>query len=299
MGKRARWILLSVGLLAVVGFGWAKLRRGHEPVARFPLPDGTELRLEQVTYGTHHVMPEAGKLLGWLTQKAAPWSLGRIEPRLGEYTIKTRSVCPVVWFSCYDPRTRKFVEPPKFNVPLLEPGSFTQNFPFDRYEVYPKMAFMLESYDRRLPTFRMRVDAQGKTFYTELPNPATGITFPKWQPEPLPQTRRLGRFEITLRSIYAESEGYASPIIFPDLEFRDTGGADDGRVISFEWSDATGNFIQASDGMTYSLPLQEPAWKLRVKFIYDYDGAKAKGGTVEFIVAPPKLPEPKSEPNAR
>ena len=51
MGKRARWVLIGVVLLAVVGVGWMKARRVSEPIARWALADGTELRLQYVTYG--------------------------------------------------------------------------------------------------------------------------------------------------------------------------------------------------------------------------------------------------------
>ena len=299
MGKRARWLLFGVALLIAVGFGWAKLRCGHEPVARWPLLDGTELRLEYVTYGTHHVIPGAGKLAAWFWQKASLLPHSRIPSLKVEYTRDTDEPCPVLWFTCRDSQTGKFVSVPIENGELIGEPYPNQSFnsAWDHTMPQPNLSFVVPCYDRRRPSFRVRVEASHKTLDIEVPNPVAGAVFPEWKPEPLPQTRRVGNLEVILRPLEVTRLDDGTLHVFPHFEVLEAGHpAEDIDVYAF-FSDATGN-TKNQGAFTNMLPLTEPAWKVRATFSRA-GGDDGELKPVDFIVAPPKLPEPKSEPDAR
>jgi hypothetical protein len=73
MKTRRGRIAWGVFLVAVVAVGLAFYGTRHQPVARIPLPDGTELRLEYVTYGTEHRVAGAGRFKAWLSRQAQRW----------------------------------------------------------------------------------------------------------------------------------------------------------------------------------------------------------------------------------
>ena len=290
MGKRARWILLGVAVLTVVGFGWVKLRRGHEPVARWPLPDGTELRLEQVTYGTHHVMPGAGKIADWYDDMTMRFRLWRLPWLTGEYTEDTDSPCPVLWFTRRDPAKGKFDSVQIDSVEVVRE-------PYFRSRLYggsgdhpprPNIRYAVLCYDRRKPTFRVRAVVADKTFEFDVKNPVAGAVFPEWTPEPLPQTKKTGDFEVILRGFDVTQDFNGEPVLDVLADVLKDGKEADDIFAFLDYADATGNAYDSFHlwGMP---PLAEPAWKVRVS-IRPKDDANNELGTVEFIVAPPKLP---------
>ena len=300
MGKRARWILCIVALLAVVGMGLAKLRRGPEPIARFPLPDGTELRLEYVTYGTHHVMPGAGALVSWLTTKARLLPYSRISYLEAEYTRDTAAPCPVVWFTCRDPRKGMFVDTGVRDIFSAKGYPYRSGFSSGSTTIgpQPNYSYAVPSYDRRKATFPMRMKAFGKIIDIDVPNPVAGAKFPEWKPEPLPQTQHAGGYEVVLRSFELVGSRDDIQLISPRIKVVKDGLERADIKFQVSLSDATGNSETGGRLMVAALPLTEPAWKLRVE-LHGTGSSLEKPETVEFIVAPPKLPEPKSEPGAR
>jgi hypothetical protein len=50
--KRMKQFLWAALVLLTLAFGLARFHPERQPLARAPLPDGTELRVEAVTYGT-------------------------------------------------------------------------------------------------------------------------------------------------------------------------------------------------------------------------------------------------------
>ena len=295
MGKRARWTLGGIVLLSVIGFGGAKLRREHEPIARWPLPDGTELRLEYVTYGTHHVIPGAGKLAELFSKNANRLPHANFTNYKAEYAHDTDVVCPVVWLTCRDPRRREFVRTPEIKPYLIvsdyfrEGSTLEQNFLPPR----PNSFYVVPTYNRRKPVFRMRMKVQGETFDIDVPNPMAGAVFSEWQPEPLPQTRNVGKYQIILRSlklINNSPDGDDEWLIKPRLEVLDEGRERSDIRIRLNLLDTTGN-SEHSEAFVRALPLSEPAWKLRVA-LRGTGRLLEEPETVEFLVAPPKLPEP-------
>ena len=293
MGKRARWVLIGVVLLAVVGVGWMKARRVSEPIARWALADGTELRLQYVTYGTEHRIAGAGKIGVLSARLANQWLHTRFPYYQDEYLVKTDTPCPVLWFTAVDPQTGKLTQPKIESVAALgEPGAVRMkangggtngNAPF------PNAARPLTAFPRRAESIRLRIDVGGQIIEGSIPNPVGGQSFETWKPEPLPQTRRVGTREFTLDrlTLYRWTEGFPKGLLQcnPRFSIREVSGeAADGFSISSELLDATGNqHIEI-------LPLDEPAWKVRAYFRRSggYPFAADEG----LILGPIEMPGP-------
>lgn len=269
MGKRARWILVGVVLLAVVAVGWMKLRHGSEPIARWALADGTELRLQYVTYGTEHRIAGVGKIGVLSARLANQWLHTRFPYYQDEYLVKTDTPCPVLWFTAVDPQTGKLTQPKIESVAALgEPGAVrmrTNGGGTNGNAPFPNAARPLTAFPRRAESIRLRIDVGGQIFEGNIPNPARGQRFDEWKPEPMPQTRRIGTREFNLDrlTLHRWTEGFPKGLLqcSPSFSIREVSGeAADGFSISSELLDATGNqHIEI-------LPLDEPAWKVRAYF---------------------------------
>ena len=269
MGKRARWVLIGVVLLAVVGVGWMKARRVSEPIARWALADGTELRLQYVTYGTEHRIAGAGKIGVLSARLANQWLHTRFPYYQDEYLVKTDTPCPVLWFTVVDPQTGKLSQPKIESVLTLgQPGDTrmrTNGYSSNTNAPFPNSAFPLRAYPRRAESIRLRIEMGGQIIEASIPNPARGKSFEVWKPEPLPQTHRLGTREFTLDKLELYRwTGVGPKGVFqchPHYTIREASGeeAHDYNVGS-ELLDATGNkHIDI-------LPMDEPAWKIRTWF---------------------------------
>ena len=295
MGKKARWILLVVVVLLAAGFGFAKFRAKHEPVARWALPDGTELRLEYVTYGTKHRIPGVGALGAWSSQMANRWLHLRLPYYQAEYRVEdTEFPCPVVWFTLLNPQTGKLSQPNITGVAALaEPGairlrslngnSSNGNLPF------PCAAFRITAYPRRTENIRLRIDLGGQIIEGNIPNPARGQSYVEWKPEPLPQTRRVGTREFTLKELelFRWKEGPPKGLVqfSSTFDIRDASGdVSGGFNVGRELLDATGNLHLEI------LPLDEPAWKVRATF--RRSGGYPFAANEGIILGPVEMPGP-------
>lgn len=263
---------MGTALLLAAGFSIAKFRAvKHEPVARWTLPSGSELRLEYVTYGTQHRIAGAGVFLAWLSQTANGWLPLRLPYYQAEYRVEdTEFPCPVLWFTLLDSQTGKLSQSKIGNVEVLaEPGAVrlrslngnmsTTNGPF------PCAAFRITAYPRRAESIRLRIDLGSQIVEGNIPNPARGQLFVEWKPEPLPQIRRVGTREFTLNklTLHRWTDGPPKGLLQFGATFtiREPSGeeASDFNVGS-ELLDATGNkHIEV-------LPMDEPAWKIRAYF---------------------------------
>jgi hypothetical protein len=276
--KSKIWRIGWCVLVVMVATGLAFWRFAREPMMRFPLPDGTELRLEYVTYGTEHTVPGAGRLRAWLSQKAQRW------PRLGvpvyakDYKYPSQGPELCVWFTHFDPRANKYLPAPdSFLVPaslrlqLLEDTGRGEirslsnppwgGNPGKDIGPMPHSTFQMGVYDRRKATVRLRATMQGRTFDMEILNPAAQIAFPRWQPEPLPQTRRVAELEVVLRALSAEYNDNGDLRLNADVDvLRDGQKAPAVSISSVDAMDATGNYATHWDPVVFG----EPAWKIRV-----------------------------------
>ena len=286
---------MCAALLLAVVFGFAKYCGKHEPVARWTLPDGTELRLEYVTYGTQHRIAGVGVFRAWLSQTANRWLHLRLPYYQAEYRVEdTEFPCPVLWFTLLDPRTGKLSAPKIDGVEVLaEPGAIrlrslngNMNTTIDPF---PCAAFRITAYPRRAESIPLRIDVGGQIIKENIPNPARGQSFVEWKPEPLPQTKRVGTREFTLKTfeLFRSEAGTAKGMVRFSSTFavRDASAeVSRGFNVGRELLDATGNLHLEI------LPLDEPAWKVRASFrrTGDYPFAASEG----LMLGPVETPEP-------
>jgi hypothetical protein len=318
--KRLWWVVLGA-VVALVGAVWLMLfPPQHRPVARVPLPDGTELRLEYVTYGTEHRVPGMGKFRSWVS--------GHLQnrwPRLGvtwgvvDYSYQSENPRLYLWFTHYDPRSRKFLFDP-INQLAVEEVNALEGTPYfvnhnsgafadlqSLVESQPPMPHVLVSmgnYERRRPVVHMRVKMQGQTAELTVPNPAAKLQFPVWKAEPLPQTRRIGKLDVVVRGLktWRELDGSVLEpddaregrlVTAPEIEVLHDGEPSDGLHLWSTFADATGNSstdLAANADRRPMWPLSERAWKLRVttlrKETYPFEATEG------VMLGPVPLPEP-------
>jgi hypothetical protein len=300
-------ILLLLALVAVLVssagiFFWPK-SKNFIPVA-LTLPDGSTVSLVGVTYGTNHV---CGGPLAQLVAKTPPSMQGLLTRLLGSrvvgrQTMTTPTPALVIWVD----------SPPAQKIPTLSAAGWfeaylgdTNGFVSGSAQYYnPSFGLsylQFEAFPRRDKNFAVHLyyhdpKAKVKDCATlGILNPLYR-SYPQWQPETLPATRRVGDVEATLHQfstghgigmsqVSGRDGGYA-------IEFgtnRDGGQNENAcrldlrpladtnqvwQVDHVELSDATGNVIQSS-GMSWTgagngvfgfnpgLWTNEAAWKLR------------------------------------
>ena len=288
MGKRSRWILAVVAVVLVAGFGIAAYR-SRQPVACWTLADGTELRLEYVTYGTEHRIRGAGAVGIWAAQTANRWLHAGLPYYQDDYLVQTELPCPVLWFTSRNPQTGKLAVPKISNLAIFTgPGAIwvtpsgrsrNSNAPF------PNSAFSVPAYPRRAENFRLRLDSGGEIVEANIPNPVRGHRFEEWKPEPLPQTKRVGIHEFTLSKlwIWPGEPPMWLPHFSSRLEIHEASGeTTKGLDVRVDLLDATGN------KHSEMLPMDEPAWKVRARFRRngDYPFAVGEGLTLGPVAMP-------------
>ena len=289
MGKNRRRILLVAVLLLAVGCGIAAYRSRHQPIARWTLDDGTELRLEYMTYGTQHRVRGAGAAGAWAARMANRWLHAGLPYYDDDYIEKTELPCPVLWFTSRNLQTGKLIAPKIGNLAVLTgPGDFwvTTGDPSTACTApFPHTAYSVPAYPRRAENFRLRLNWEGQIVEATIPNPVRGQRFEEWKPEPLPQTKRVGIHEFTLSRllIWPGEPPMGLAHFSPRLEIHEASGETArGLDVRIDLLDATGN--KHSD----TLPMDEPAWKVRAKFRRngDYPFASDEGLTLGPVAMP-------------
>jgi hypothetical protein len=282
----------------------------HEPVARLRLPDGMELRLEYVTYGTEHRMPGAGHLLGWASGVAERWALPGIRSKQPEYLYASKEPTLGLWFTQFDPKSGKFL-PVDDQLTILsartrsEPAGQNEIFHYDEMGHSPPVPHVIcisSLYDRRAENLELEVSMKGAETTFVVPNPAAKMEFPVWRPEPVPQTRRIGEYDVVLRSLAVRSNGnkpsgprgerrLGESFAQTEFEILHHGKKAKGlkaiegiRAVDVLLLDATGNATAEDEPP----PLSEPAWKVRATVIRtgDYPFAPNEGVTMGPVPMP-------------
>jgi hypothetical protein len=273
--KTLWWIVVSV--LVAAGAVWWLCR-----AQTITLDDGTKLKLVAVTYGKHHVFP------GKKTADSRP--RGRAELDSTNDTL-------VIWIQS-EHKTKQW---PNFQLIVYDPANTACVSSWARINTQIKNGvgiegFMLNAFPRRERKIDLRIGAwnnngggmklaRGRFVIS---NPARGW-FPKWTPEPLPNTQSDGDLDVTLtRLVYGVQGFYGSrneikndPMNKAVLTAFRT--EQKGVVVTnwqpfrIETSDATGNQVMNNSWsntregdeavMTYQWGLwpDESAWKLRVE----------------------------------
>ena len=303
-----RWLLLGCGSVAglallLVVAGLSMSRHGETQPVRAtsaPLPDGSVVRLESVTYGKQHRWEPEKDPFAWLPAWV-PWPSVRRPPHsIDETTVRDsavfwitrrdaehpRQTLDMSWWTDYEvldehgcrfgDGTREYrAQGPNggrsTSTITVRGGAFPPSPP-QRDTVYVGSG-VLAAFPRRSSAWTLRLYGAGTQPVAEFsaPNPAPGV-YPSWMPEALPATHRDGDLAITLLSVSGSEHTTANsrgrPILQRDLitTFK---LLQRGRPAT-EWEpaetyllDPTGNQSPVS---TVSLCAREAAWKLRAKF---------------------------------
>jgi hypothetical protein len=290
-------LLIALLLLALAGGAGVWLLRVREPRnAPITLSDGTVLVFRGATYGTVHEYHGGGwrgRMAGWLPERMAK----RI--RQGGSIVTTYQPSLTVWFE----RTRLSSQTAPVAIELVL-GTGTS---FSWAEKTHGLSSGLPggatiegvgwtTFPRRGRTITLRLydggvnrpDRRQAGEFT-FANPA--ITNPPgWQPEPLPATRRVEDFDVTLKEFITGVDRSHGGALRPAARPTESGvharlgisrsGQDvsDWHPSSAELSDATGNQVRStrwtglqkapgdySLNFTPSLWTDERAWKLRLE----------------------------------
>jgi hypothetical protein len=304
--KRMRRIVLKVVLLIAVGVGVFVYLNRHQPVACIPLSDGTELRLEYVTYGTEHRAPGAGRFRAWASGELYDrWPRLGIQPQVAEYHYSLKDPQLLLWFTHFDPRKKEFLFgwPEQVTVYPRDPKVQFGLDEIDRQGGYPMQhrVTAVGQFERRRPSLTLVVRIQGgKTIDLVVANPAAEMQFPEWKAEPMPQ-RRVGEVELLLRSFKTSLEQYEA-VATPIFAARQQGGEhlvlplgnpdEKAGLTLMDWliSDPTGNMLTYSSvGNRMSPAFDEKVWKVRAGVLRNerYPFANTDG----LVLGPVPVPE--------
>jgi hypothetical protein len=266
LGRKPVWIGFAICLVLVIIA--VNLSR-HTPLARIPLTDGNELRLEYVTYGTRHRIHSPHWLSEWIAEFGRTLPHRRLPGPPQEYTCRTKVPSPVLWFTYFDPKTGKFLAPGPNNILLFTAAvdsKLEYNFGSmsDGQWPMPNYRVPLTSYDRRQSTIRVALSGLGQNTELVLRNPAILSRFPEWQPEPLPQVRHTAHGDVVLQSLEV------SRLVFGQHVTADVKVLAHGREVPgmktwiSRMTDAMGNRV---DRMRFGqvLPLDQSAWKVQIR----------------------------------
>ena len=194
------------------------------------LDDGTKLKLVAVTYGKHHVFP--GK------KTADSRSRGRAE-------LDSTNDALVIWIQS----EHKAQQWPNYQMMVYDPANTACVSSWARMNTQIKngldiQGFMLNAFPRHGRKINLRIAAWNNGSGMKLAkgqfvisNPARGW-FPKWTPEPLPNTQSDGDLDVTLTRLVYGVQGFYG---LGGTEVFDPGflGASR-RIADFVWSDFFG-----------------------------------------------------------
>jgi hypothetical protein len=252
-------ILFAGAVVAVFAFFLLLLFAdgGFRPVTR-KLPDGTVVTIEAMTYGERHRF-EQGRLWRKLRRVLPPPLQGAL-PTGVSMTQITKADTLVVWLTCHDPATGKFIGAPWTEVALADEHGcrFASSGGGTAWSGGRQVhGFQFTAFPRRARAFKLLGSSAEKKVLAELsvPNPWFK-DYPHWTPEPLPATRTNGDLVVTLQEVRLAG---SSPAAVFDIT-----GARPGSDWTWEkalWSDATGNRHE------HALCTNESAWKAEATFI--------------------------------
>ena len=289
--------LILIAGITVAGFWW--LRRPQI----ITLNDGTKLTLLGAEYGKHHKYPNI-KTTGRRTGG-------------GPNSFETANDTLVVWILS----EHKANQWPNFQVLAYDKaatacvgnwgGGHSQQIKNGMFV----MGVQLDAFPRRDGKIYLHITSNGprgqqvaKSEFV-ISNPARG-SFPKWTPDPLPDTQSDGDLDVTLTKLNSGAHGFGgnapandpkNKAVFVAFHTEQKGVVvTNWQPVRIETSDATGNHIVNSSWsnsrddngdatMTYQWGLwpDEPAWKLRVEFSKQSDFGTDEVWTVQDVPVKP------------
>jgi hypothetical protein len=291
--SKKRMLLVAALMVVFIGLASWLLLTQDKPQPLSPpvtLPDGTSVRLLAVTYGTNHVFgTRAARMFARLPLAIQDFLSDLPGVSIAPAQMTTTPIPELLlWL---DQRTNGVGSPPSSSAYLTavlgdgsnfisgtEPGvasstPMSLTYPL-RFAAFPRR-------DRQITLNIFQHDSDGGARLCgslSFINPHSQ-TYPQWQPETLPVTRRAGDLEVTLQRVESgttDSGGKNETSVY--LKFHPL--TNDNEVWTAEGaevSDATGNSVHSS-GSTWSwgenpvlrfspgLWPGEAAWKLKLEF---------------------------------
>jgi hypothetical protein len=248
-------VIVAVVLIAAASF-LSRTGAGGPPMAT--LPDGKQVIIQSVTYGTNHVFVHGSRLVGKI-QTYLPFTR-RWLPPTSAMTMNTGEESLLILYSLCEPAGKKYLSLPldTFNV-IDEHGCVLPVTDWGGY--HGTLAFSVSTasvrvFPRRQKAFTARMKLVNyPPIDLKIANPLRPNTN-HWTPEPLPATRKTNNLTVTLTKIDIHKDrSYTAPWvdIYEDGVKRNTWYG-----VSRNLRDATGN---AND--TFLCPY-ERAWKLEL-----------------------------------
>jgi hypothetical protein len=278
MKKRIFIVAGGLALLALVGAILWLVAQPKVPasVGTIPLPDGSWLHLEAVTYGTNHLVGPRLAMLASRMPQSMQTVMRRVFRKHAAMRFKTTTSSPqlVLWLN-RGPYATPFPSGlGDMRCVIADANGFPAGEEVYYSAPYPLEAKAFNIFPRRDPEFLLKIyqhDAQGKISLCgqmRIRNPLYQ-NYPRWHPESLPATKPAGDVEATLHRVIANASQVSGARRQPDgrlsVDVRPAGTDQipnnlchvslrslissniDWRVASVEASDATGNRIRGGN----------------------------------------------------
>lgn len=230
--------------------------RIRDPLAKASLPDGTELRLVHVAFGTQPNIPYGSTFQNRIRMEPAN-AFGSSNSNAGLWIVLTS----------FEPARTRFEDPRVAGAQIVEPGS-PYGLHSDQVSPAGNRPYTVVHFPvvpRRPKTFEIRVNLPHRTASLTVPNPAFVESLPAPKAASLPQTASTIGATVTLEKVVTEISppaGNFQPGLraWPKVKATRASGVSGLYSTSFRWSDTTGN----RRSTMWAMPWSEPVWRLEV-----------------------------------
>ena len=260
--------VIIAGILIAITFPFFRTQARTPGLATQTLPDGTQIIVQAVTYGTNHVFARGSAFLARL-KVLLP--VGFHKWLGNQITIGTATTDPtaVIWFSAFDPTTEryKYISPDSFEI-VDDHGCVTRISQFAGGASDPAFSVQrayADVFPRRQKTFTFRASFSGfPPLELKVPNQFQMSSTQEWTPEPLPATRTVGTTNFTLSRIrghFTEGRHWFDAPLKIEIDGKDRTSWFNSWPI---YRDATGN-------RSHALCPYEPTWKVEYEVRHSHE----------------------------
>lgn len=228
------------------------------------MPDGTEIRVEGLTWGTNKFLEAPPFLLRRVVSRVPDaWLPSRFRsPAYRADTISGRQVWGdgvYVWLRRYDPKMNIYLDCAKGELLTFDSAGVvtksTGGSGFDLTLATEAAGFDLMDWRQDTLRFQLRVGGSRHDFV--LPNPRRDETFPEWPALPLPQSVERGPYTLTLSQL---NRVKGSNVRWSAQVTIARGGAD-----VTPWFKQVRQFVDPTGNRHWErLPASEPVWGVEV-----------------------------------
>jgi len=255
-------VVFAVAICLIAAFLLLRPRKPSLPMAT--LPDGTQIILQAVTWGTNHHFMHGSKLVR-AAKRFTPGFIDSLLPPVLEMTTTMDEENLVVWYNAYHPATNKYVTLQWERFTIVDDHGCT--FRMNQYggsHSTAKFAIshaVLRVFPRRQKTFILRAKFVNQPeVELQVPNPLYPVTA-EWTPEPLPAQRATNNLKVTLKRIRTHRP---NTYITTDFDIFEDGVKRNAWYDPARYfSDASGNRDNSSGNFLFT---NERAWKVEADF---------------------------------